>query len=158
MQNTDSAEGVSNVANRTDGKKPFNKKKWREQKYSIKAKVKRWEEKRRKNMTMKYHRELKKSGINLENLKRDNKMEKGMSPMKKAQLKYQAIQEAKQKKREEMERVKSEREQAIKAYKEKKAAKFRKLSQKTSKGQPVMRGRMELLLEKIEKNYANHNS
>lgn len=109
-------------------------------------------------MTAKYRRELKKSGINVGSLNKDIKPGINKSSWKKTQLNYQAIQEAKQKKKEEMERVKAEREEAIKAYKEKKAAKFRKLSQKTNKGQPVMRAHIELLLEKIEKNYASHNS
>ena len=43
-----------------------------------------------------------------------------------------------------------EKQEAIKAYKSKKAEKFKVLSRKNSKGQPIMAGRMELLLEKIK--------
>jgi hypothetical protein len=43
-----------------------------------------------------------------------------------------------------------EKQAAIKAYREKKAERFKVLSKKTSKGQPLMAGRMELLLEKIK--------
>lgn len=57
----------------------------------------------------------------------------------------------KQRKREEFLKVKQEREEALKKYKEKKIQNYKKLSQKTQKGQPVMKGRMELLLEKIQK-------
>ena len=42
-----------------------------------------------------------------------------------------------------------DKQAAIKAYREKKAERFKILSKKTSKGQPLMAGRMELLLEKI---------
>ena len=43
-----------------------------------------------------------------------------------------------------------ERQEAIKEYKTKKAERYKILSKKTSKGQPLMAGRMEMLLEKIK--------
>ena len=43
------------------------------------------------------------------------------------------------------------RQKAIEEYKRKKAEKFKEISKKTRKGQPVMAGRMKLLLDKIQK-------
>ncbi len=43
-----------------------------------------------------------------------------------------------------------EKQAAIQAYREKKAERFKVLSKKTRKGQPLMAGRIELLLEKIK--------
>lgn len=43
-----------------------------------------------------------------------------------------------------------EKQEAMKNYKSKKAEKFKILSKKNSKGQPLMAGRMEMLLEKIK--------
>lgn len=49
-------------------------------------------------------------------------------------------------------RVKEERRKALKKYKEKKMQAFKVLSKKNKKGQPVMKGRIEMLLEKIQEN------
>lgn len=46
--------------------------------------------------------------------------------------------------------AKAERHEALEKYKAKKAETFKKLSRKTSKGQPVMKDRLELLLAKIQ--------
>lgn len=46
---------------------------------------------------------------------------------------------------------KAERDEALAKYKKEKIKKFIQLKKKTKKGQPVMAGRMELLLEKIQK-------
>lgn len=51
---------------------------------------------------------------------------------------------------EEIIRKKEERNKALKKYKEKKIHAFKALSKKTKKGQPVMKGRIEMLLEKIQ--------
>ena len=45
---------------------------------------------------------------------------------------------------------KAEREEAMKKYKENKFEKNKKFFKKTKKGQPVMKDRLELLLEKIQ--------
>jgi len=50
--------------------------------------------------------------------------------------------------KEQKEKAKKE---ALEAYKKKKMEKFKVLSKKTRRGQPVMAGRMQLLLEKIQK-------
>ena len=44
-----------------------------------------------------------------------------------------------------------ERSAALKVYKEKKAERFKTLSRTNRKGQPVMAGRMEMLLDKIKR-------
>ncbi|GFT64482.1 hypothetical protein NPIL_210081 [Nephila pilipes] len=62
-----------------------------------------------------------------------------------------AIEERKQIK----EAKRKEREEAITRYKEKKLENFKKLSQRTKRGQPVMKGRLEILLEKIKKTVNN---
>lgn len=41
-------------------------------------------------------------------------------------------------------------EAALNKYKQKKKEKYKKLSAKTSKGQPLMKNRIELLLEEIQ--------
>lgn len=46
----------------------------------------------------------------------------------------------------------NERKDALKKYKETKAEKYKKLSKKTKKGQPVMKDRLEMLLQKIQEN------
>jgi hypothetical protein len=43
-----------------------------------------------------------------------------------------------------------QRQNALDNYKKKKTERFKMLSKKTRKGQPVMAGRMQLLLEKIQ--------
>ena len=53
-------------------------------------------------------------------------------------------------KRAESERKQKEREEALKIYEEKKMKKLKVLSQRTKRGQPLMRDRLKLLLEKIQ--------
>ncbi|MPC82491.1 hypothetical protein E2C01_077161 [Portunus trituberculatus] len=43
-----------------------------------------------------------------------------------------------------------EAEEAKKRYKEKRLYRFKKLNQKTPKGQPLMRGKIELMLEALQ--------
>lgn len=59
-------------------------------------------------------------------------------------------QEEKARMREETNQRKAEREEALKKYREKKKNNFKVLSRKTRKGQPVMKGRLQLLAEKIQ--------
>lgn len=68
----------------------------------------------------------------------------------KAKQEYKRKQEEKKKKIEDIICVKAEREEALRKYKEKRLRNFKVLSIKTKKGQPVMRGRIEMLLEKIQ--------
>ncbi|RLU27588.1 hypothetical protein DMN91_001392 [Ooceraea biroi] len=69
----------------------------------------------------------------------------------KAKQEYQRKANEKKRRQEEAARTKAEREEALKRYKEKKIRNIKVLSQKTKKGQPVMKGRIEMLLEKIQR-------
>jgi len=68
----------------------------------------------------------------------------------KAKREYRRKQEEKKNRLENAIRVKAEREEALKKYREKKLQNYKVLSKKTKKGQPVMKGRIEMLLEKIQ--------
>jgi hypothetical protein len=73
------------------------------------------------------------------------------SASQRARLEFERIQQQKLEKKAELERKKEEKEKKLQEYKQKKAEKFRRLSKKTRKGQPVMKDRLEMLLEKIQK-------
>merc|ERR1719153_111509 len=68
----------------------------------------------------------------------------------KAKRKFDEKLANKEKKQLEIQRRQKEKEEAIKKYKEKKAVKMKALTAKTKRGQPVMAGRIELLLEQIQ--------
>lgn len=187
-------ESTSNI------KKPFDKKKWRLQKYSKKYKLEQWEDNRKKAVLREYYKEMKEgeakfdvqkiyqqyeeeeensqpnsSRTTKEETENENNLntsirqgqeesaEKNRSiqrtnsksvkgkAYKKAHLEYQRLQEEKKKRKEELARKKAERDEALRIYKEKKTEKFKTLSRKTKKGQPIMKNRMEMLLEQIQK-------
>ncbi|KAL0113457.1 hypothetical protein PUN28_012544 [Cardiocondyla obscurior] len=143
------------------GKKEFDKKKYRLQKYSNKYKVTQWEERRKKAVLRRFYKELKKDQqnstetLNLnctsENGEKPNELKKKGYAFFKAKREYRRKQEEEKKKREDAIRIKLEQEEAQKKYKEKKMRNFKVLSKKTRKGQPVMKGRIEMLLEKIQR-------
>ncbi|KAK6625951.1 hypothetical protein RUM43_006250 [Polyplax serrata] len=136
-------------------KKIFNKKKWREQKYSSKAKVLKWENIKRKQALRQYNKQLKKSGINFKD-NEDRKLDRNtnfVGALKRAQLQFEKIKQEKERKRQEKELDRQQREAALKAYKEKKAMRNEKLFQKMRNGRVSMKGRLELMLEKIQKEY-----
>ena len=56
----------------------------------------------------------------------------------------------KKQKEEERKQKFMERKEALQQYKSKKSERYKVLSKKTSKGQPLMSGRIEMLLEKIK--------
>jgi len=144
--------------------KKFDKKKYRLQKYSNKYKIDQWEERRKKAILHRFYKELNKDQQNSaeaslnfsETFKNANKTSKSKKSYAffKAKQEYQRKQEEKKKRSEEALRVKAEREEALKKYKEKKLRNFKVLSKKTRKGQPVMKGRIEMLLEKIQQSMA----
>lgn len=68
----------------------------------------------------------------------------------KAKQEYKHKLEEKKTKVEDANRRREEREEALRKYKEKKMRNFKMLSKKTKKGQPVMKSRIEMLLEKIQ--------
>ncbi|KAF0301806.1 Thyroid transcription factor 1-associated protein 26 [Amphibalanus amphitrite] len=80
----------------------------------------------------------------------ENKKRMKMTAYQRAQMAYEAKEAERKQRKEEEERQAKEREVALKKYRKKKFERLHKLSKKTSKGQPVMRGRIEVLLEKIQ--------
>ncbi|XP_042868429.1 thyroid transcription factor 1-associated protein 26 homolog [Penaeus japonicus] len=66
-----------------------------------------------------------------------------------AKLEYKKKIAEKEQKREDTKKRKEEMEIARKKYKEKKLHRYKKLSKKNKKGQPLMSGRIELILEKL---------
>lgn len=66
-----------------------------------------------------------------------------------AKLEYKKKIAEKEQKREDTKKRKEEMEIARKKYKEKKLHRYKKLSKKNNKGQPLMSGRIELILEKL---------
>ncbi|XP_029163143.1 thyroid transcription factor 1-associated protein 26 homolog [Nylanderia fulva] len=138
--------------------KKFDKKKYRLQKYSNKYKIDQWEEKRKKAVLRGFYKELAKDQQNsqsssLNKPKNTNEISNSKSKsyaFYKAKQEYKRKQEDKKRRIEDAIRVKAEREEALRKYKEKKLQNFRVLSRKTRKGQPVMKGRIEMLLEKIQ--------
>ncbi|XP_022174471.1 thyroid transcription factor 1-associated protein 26 [Myzus persicae] len=137
-------------------KKPFDKKKWRTKKYSNKQRFQDWDERRKKAVIRDYYKELNKTGnerpLNIFNDEDTNltKQQKRSNPHKEAQERYNQIQEEKKARRLEASKKKEEIRQALEEYKQKKKFKNKKLGKKTKKGQPVMKERLELLLEKIQ--------
>jgi len=162
------------------GDKPkFNKKKWRETQFSHKHKVSEWESKRKLAVTRKYNKMMKKDD-NTNHFKiqeiyskegdtetnadpsssvdgTDTVPDKSFQPrerlsqFQRAKLNYEKVQQDKEQKRMEKAQRLKEREEAIKKSKQLRMERIKKLTQKTKKGQPVMKGRIEILLEKIQK-------
>ncbi|TRY73812.1 hypothetical protein TCAL_02572 [Tigriopus californicus] len=163
------------VAPPSGGKKPFDKKKWRENKYSKKTKVDQWKGQREKSLKHRYFKMMRKhdgANANMAPLgspkpastlpAADTPSNPALDPTTAPNKKWHSIKQAKQEfearqqkaekrqKAEEKKKRQMERVEALKQYRQKKAEKFKILSQKTRKGQPVMAGRLELLLEKIQ--------
>ncbi|XP_077255760.1 uncharacterized protein LOC143893859 [Temnothorax americanus] len=142
--------------------KKFDKKKYRLQKYSNKYKINQWEERRKKAVLRGFYKELRKdqqssaetsSDLNhtSENEDETSKLGKKSYAFFKAKQEYRRKKEEEKRRKEEAVRVKAEREEALKNYRQKKMRHFKVLSKKTRKGQPVMKGRIEMLLEKIQR-------
>lgn len=161
-------------------KKPFDKKAYRLKKYSKKYKLEQWEEQRKKKMLREYQKDLKNDPMAgsykpkgfdedvtdsnevgrfvrhpdlIENENTDEKVTKftKKDPFQKAKEHFNKVKEEKLQKQQEKEKAMEEKRQKLQEYKKKKQERFKKLSRKTKKGQPVMTGRLELLLEKIQK-------
>lgn len=155
-------------------KKPFDKKAYRLKKYSKKYKLEQWEEQRKKRLMRDYQKELKHeivSGtykpVSFDEDVTDGSLGKYVrhpdiiekekvaiktkrDPFQRAKEQYNKVKQEKERKKQEIERVKEERNQKLQEYKKKKHERFKKLSKKTKKGQPMMMGRLELMLEKIQ--------
>lgn len=74
-----------------------------------------------------------------------------VQPFWKVKQEMQRLRDEKVARKEYFNVAAKEREEAIAKYKLKKADKFKKLSKKTKTGQPLMRDRMQMLLESIQK-------
>lgn len=154
-------------------KKPFDKKTYRLKKYSKKYKLDQWEEQRKKRLIHNYQKELKHDTVSgtykpisfdeditdgpvgkyvrhPDIIEKENLAKTTKDPFKKAKEQYNKIKQDKEQKQLEIERIKEERNKKLQEYKKKKHDRFKKLSKKTKRGQPVMTGRLELLLEKIQ--------
>ncbi|XP_071867486.1 uncharacterized protein [Bombus fervidus] len=146
----------------SNGKKPFNKKQYRLQKYSNKYKVDQWEQRRKKAVLRGFYKQIDKD--QLQNLKKfaseandqngHEKQYRRISAFHRAKQEFLDKKNEKRKRVEEASRVKAEREEALKKYKEKRMQTYKQLSRKTRKGQPVMKARLEMLLEKIQQQMA----
>ncbi|XP_043583478.1 thyroid transcription factor 1-associated protein 26 [Bombus pyrosoma] len=154
-------KGVSNKKQSeyvSNGKKPFNKKNYRLQKYSNKYKVNQWEQRRKKAVLRGFYKEigkdqqqnLKKFAFKANDQNDHEKRQRKMSTFHRAKQEFLDKRNEKRKQEEEASRVKAEREEALKRYKEKRMQTYKQLSRKTRKGQPVMNVRLEMLLEKIQ--------
>ncbi|XP_034251345.1 thyroid transcription factor 1-associated protein 26 homolog [Thrips palmi] len=140
------------------GNAKSSKVKFRNNKYNHKSKVQQFEEKRRKSALHKYYKELKKSGQNVQgpvgksdSKEPGNKRRSDWNPYEKAKEELAKRKKEKAEARAQKETQKKERDEALEKYKKEKTRKFVQLKKKTKRGQPVMAGRMELLLEKIQK-------
>lgn len=75
--------------------------------------------------------------------------------LNRAKLRFEEKRAAAARKQEEFLQRQKDRAEALKKYKQKKDLRFKKLSAKNKKGQPLMGGRIELLLEKIQEQMSN---
>jgi hypothetical protein len=143
--------------------------KWRSQKYSVKSKLDNWKFQRKNYMFHKYRKEQNRAqnaGIQFDVKKiydeeKNELTEHGDSEggiedfrtkafVKQSERILQSKEEKEQRKFELL-KMKVEREASKKKSKKERLEKYKKLNRKTIKGQPVMKGRMEHLLEKIQK-------
>ncbi|GLV39868.1 hypothetical protein CBL_08068 [Carabus blaptoides fortunei] len=85
-----------------------------------------------------------------ENPEKFNKHKSKGSAFKKARLEFERLKQEKLAKREEYLKKKAEKAEAMNEYRKKKNEKYKKLNKKTKRGQPVMKDRLEMLLEKIQ--------
>ncbi|XP_078052089.1 uncharacterized protein LOC144478216 [Augochlora pura] len=143
-------------------KKPFDKRKYRTQKYSNKYKINQWEERRKKAILRNYYKELDKSqhqdpkiSLKTSDHNENNQQPKKVSVFHKAKQEFLRKKDEKRKKIEEIKRIKAERDEALNKYKQKRTQTYKKLSKKTKKGQPVMKDRLEILLDKIQHQVSN---
>ncbi|XP_015928318.1 thyroid transcription factor 1-associated protein 26 isoform X1 [Parasteatoda tepidariorum] len=82
---------------------------------------------------------------------RENKQDEQQTFFQRAMSEYERRKAFREEKKKAIEAKRKEREEARKKYEQKKRLNMKKLSQRTKWGQPVMKGRMEILLEKIER-------
>jgi len=157
-----------------EGKKPFDKAKWRKTKYDHREKVDKWKNRKDDKMKRGYFKMLKKEESKKVAAKGNSNMEplgeKGEVKMGEKRKMGDPVTARKMAAAFEARRKDAERKQ----MKAEKAAKFRDLEErrkeaaiakkkrnslmtrKTRKGQPLMAPRMEMMLEKIQKLTGDH--
>ncbi|KAK7869318.1 hypothetical protein R5R35_012881 [Gryllus longicercus] len=153
-------EGSNECAsdNRTDSgkKRTFDKKKWREQKYSKHQKIEQWQERRKKAALHKYRKVLRKEmkiadpSFSFNSGSWEDDRNKRKSRYQEALDEYERKKEEKEAQRKEALRLKAERQAAWERAQAERAERYKILNKKTRKGQPVMKGRIELMLQKIQ--------
>lgn len=82
----------------------------------------------------------------------NKRMSKGKNAFQKARNQLAKMKDEKRLKKEEFLKKKEEKEEKLKLYKQKRDEKFKRLNKKTKRGQPVMKDRLEMLLEQIQNN------
>lgn len=154
---------MSETREENKGKKSnmFNKKEWRRRKYSNKYKLEQWQGRKQRAVLRSYYKELRKTTDQSSSREQTHVaissigVHKDRAPRptayQKAVEEYKHKQEEKAAKLKEAQRRREERSEALARYRTNKAEVFRKLSMKTKKGQPVMKGRLEILLHKLQK-------
>jgi len=78
-----------------------------------------------------------------------------LSQFQRAKLNYEKIKQDKEQMKMEKAQKLKEREEVMMKNKQLRMERIKKLTAKTQKGQPVMKGRIEILLEKIQKQTAD---
>ena len=155
-------------------KKFFDKKAYRIKKYDKKVKVDEWKNKRQTFMTHKYKKLQKKlgPGLDIEKIYNENKplnskpghatqtspsQGRGLKPgykkptsLDKAKKMFEQKKNERSKKEAEFQRRQAEKLAKQKIYKEKKDKRYKTIKAKTKNGQPLMGGRIDLLLERIQ--------
>ncbi|RZC42042.1 hypothetical protein BDFB_010348 [Asbolus verrucosus] len=126
----------------------------------MKHKVESWEERRKKAIVRGYNKERSgdKTTFDVSKIydEEERRMEeddgnKRCKVFKKPHEQFLEKKEEKRRKREEFLKAKAEKEKAMENCKKRKVEKYKKLNRKTRRGQPIMKERMEYLLEKIQK-------
>nr|KAF7408870.1 hypothetical protein H0235_013722 [Vespula pensylvanica] len=121
--------------------------------------VDQWQERRKRAVLRGYYKEIPKDRCarqkGTETKVETRSRENDTSGPKKSPSFFDVARKEYERKKEETLRVKAEREEALRKYKEKKMQAYKKLSKRTKKGQPVMKDRIELLLQKIQQDKAN---
>ncbi|KAK2183787.1 hypothetical protein NP493_289g02010 [Ridgeia piscesae] len=126
-------------------------------------------DRRKKKIVHEYKKILRKEGRNLEewsekmhkiytdddktatpSVKNDSSKPK-MSSLQKAEMEWKKKKHDKDQKRKELQQKQQERDAALTRYENKKREQHKKLSKKNYKGQPILAGRMDILLQQIEK-------
>ncbi|XP_014277100.1 uncharacterized protein [Halyomorpha halys] len=161
MDRTARNDRNSNISVKND--KKADRKKYINYQLNNKVKVQLWEQRRQKNFKRRYNKEYKRNksseAIEEHTEQIDTSENNGrLGIFKAAQLEIQRKKEEKRRLFQEKLQKKNEIEQAISEYKKKKAEKFKKLSKKTKRGQPVMRDRIQLLYEEIKQKVSNENT